>query len=683
MNNKKNILFLFATLGLFSACDDDISTEYKVDDALNTIVLHAGVNDGGSGVQTRARDEKHGKHVLFKEGNKLALRIDGTWTGKETISQTTTATTGGRASTTENDAGYTHNLLTMNPKRFWNDYGVADPNNAAGRAAGLTIYGAAVNDKDANAPTIADWTSLTWELPKNQTGGWAANDLLTSNNIRPGGDGDGTYKFDDFKTNYADAVNILEFTHAMSEMTVVLTAGAGFPGSKFEGDPTVTLLKFKYTGTVDIEHKTSTPTSDVSDIEMKLDAGGMNNSTATFNALVYPGNKFDKIGDKDVDILSVTADGNTFVVTAAKLNDAIQKAIDNRATTGYPIGTSNLDAEPKTYDLSLVQGWNYKLLITVNKTSIDVVATIVNWETVTAETEAPKIRINKPYGLTAEGTEVQFTETFDFFRSTTIGSGYSNDATVTYSEGSYSFSTPLYWPTHSIHYFFRGVYPKVYDEVDDALTPADKFSTSTADASTIAVENVAYVQKTYPSDLAIGYPRTTDETCEAHSKTVATDGICATEGEIRMNFRYVMSQVEVKLTSAAGNGHVNIDGNTVIKIAGGYTTGNIKMEDGSAVCTGNTSDWEMKGGTALDRLDAIVPQTLGDMKFIITVKNDENDYDTYECKIGGIKIADDYITAWEPGKKYVYSLELQKTGIKVTATLKDWVTVEASENVWF
>lgn len=679
MKIKNNIITLLAAIGLLTSCSDDIAPTYTVGEADKAIVLRARVSEGGNGVMTRAVDGNHARHTPFAAGNKMTLQINGTWTGKGTITQTTTGTTKAEAASSK------HNAVETSPLRFWNDYGVADPanidiqhggtatNGTGGREEGLTIYGAAVNDATAAAPTVTNWEDLAWNLPTDQKGGWTANDLLTSNNITS--TVDGTFKFDDFLSNVAGTSNILEFTHAMSKVTVVLTAGDGFPESKFAKNVSVTLKQFKNEGNVNIKTKTSSATSATNDIQMHLDAGGINNATATFDALVYPGNEFTDA----TDILELEADGNAFVVTAAKLNAAIKTAINESSTTGYPLGSSNLTAEPKVYDTQLVQGWNYKLQITVNKTGIKVLATIVDWDELTAAPESPKIRITDSYGQT--GTA--FEHDFDFFRSLNIGSDYSKDAYVEYNAGNYVFHNQLYWPDHSTHYFFRGVYPRVQTASEAGWIPAAKFTTSTSSASNIAVQNAAYEAGKYPSDLAIGYPRTTTETCTAHSKTVATQGICATEGTIRMNFEYVMSQVEVKLTSAAGDGHVNLDANTVIKIVGGYTAGNISMEDGSASCTGSTGAWTMLGGTALDRLDAIVPQTLGDMKFVITVKNDEDNYDTYECRIASIKVGGNDITEWEAGKKYVYTLEIQKTAIKTMATIKDWVTVNASENVWF
>lgn len=681
-----------AALGLLAACNtDDVASYTPVEDAIDGIVLRAGVREGGVGVATRAIDDRHGQHVLFTQGTKLALQLNGQW--NTTVTQTTTGTTGTESATVSR-----HNSLTLSPALFWNDYGVADPGNIAGRTAGLTIYGAAI-DGATSTPTGIKWDApFEWKLPTDQTGGWVGEDLLTSNNIRPttasadgtGRKGDGTYTFDDYLRKLATptvtASDIIEFTHAMAKMTVVLTAGDGFEGGKFVEAPTVTLTSFKYEGSVDIPAKTSTPSGMPGNIQMHLVDGGAAATTATFDALVYPGNNF----TDDTPLLSLTADGNTFAITAKKLNDAIRAAISDAAVDYPATGT----------DVSFKQGWNYMLKIRVNKTGTHVTATIVDWNEVEAEEEAPKINITTAYGE-AVGTNgnVAFTENFDFFRSTTIGSSYSNDATITYNTtgGTYDFSTPLYWPNHQIHYFFRGVYPKVGDA---PLTPAAKFATSTSSASTIAVSNVPYETQKYPSDLAIGYPRTTTETCP-HGNTVATTGICATEGDIRMNFRYVMAQVEVELKSVTGDAAVNIDKNTKVEIVNVYNDGNVLLSDGSVTPTGTTSSYTLNNidGAANDlkRLSAIVPQALtyttagatSNVRFKITVTNTDGTTDVYYADVNPILKKDsttDKVAAngkWESGMHYKYVLTLSKTGIKVTATLKDWVNVEASENVWF
>lgn len=719
-------------MSLLTACsDDDIDRVYTVGEADNAIVLKAGVNEGGSGVETRARDDNHSKHLAFKKDTKIALRIDGTWTGHSpvSISQPTIATLGA--------ATELHNPLSgFDPVRYWDDYGTADPANTGtpenpkGREIGLTIYGIGVDGYETAEPS--SWTSVTWDVNANAATGsplvidqsgsnyWLAKDLLTSNNIRSGADG--TLKFDDWKDKTEGLSNILEFTHAMTKITVQLTAGEGFPGyetgaenAKFQTSPTVTLEGFNYTGSVSVEAKTSTPTDNTTaNIKMHLNGAG-NVHTATFDALVFPGNVF----ADDKQILTFTADGNTLHVNATELNKAIKKAIDETTSTGYPIGTTSGD--PKAYDLHLLQAWNYLLKITVKKTDLDITATILDWKTVIAEEEAPKINVTSTYGYTVAqgGTGVSaFTKDYDLFRSTVKATGYDEDndnsngitPAARYASSSSSWDKAIYWPDHQTHYFFRGVYPQVGTAVSGttALTTAEAVTTVSSN-DVIAVANSTYTTATYPSDLAIAIPRNTDgtydETCKETGHT-ATEGICATEGVINMNFEYAMSKVEVRLKSSATDAsHIAMTkDNTKIEIIGGYSKARIKLSDGlhDTYADADKGDYSLSNLTTpatdflVTSLDAIVPQVIGnDVIFRVTViTNDkgnsdptDDETDVYECKVNLINVKNSSpatpVTEWEHGKHYIYELDVNKTAINVTATLKDWVTVTASDTVWF
>ena len=687
MIRKHNITATLALAAFLTACSSEETTPtYTVGEADNAIVLRAGITEGGAGVATRAAEDHHTTpgHLNFISGTGLALQVRGTWTGKNAenkVTQTTTGTTGAKTGTDN-----LHNEVSMNPQLYWDDYGTADPGNTAGRTEGLTIYGAAVNGEDA--PTVANdkWNGgLAWNvgtpttgvINQNTTDFWKKQDLLTSNNVTAETGQDGTYKFDERNSG-----KLLEFTHAMTKVTVNLKAGEGFPGwststpdgGAFQTAPTVTLLGFNYTGTVNIIGKESTPTAATTNITAHLADGGAAH-TATYDALVFPGNKF---ADTD-EILKINADGNEYFVTAKLINDA------NTAT-----------------DDEFEQAKNYVLNITVNKTKIETItATIVNWSDVKAATETPKINISANYGQ--EMTDANaFKHDFDFYRSETINANYSKDAIVTYSvvdsKNTYTLSTPLYWPTHNTHYFFRGVFPT---------------GVTVTDNSVIAVTNTAYTAESNPSDLAIGFPRPTidNESCgnSTHNKKWYEDGICATEGEIRMNFQYVMSQVEVRLTTNTADGAtdaVNL-ANAKVEIVNGYTAGNINLSDGSATPTGDKDDYTLNPITGADRdgvaaanirHSAVLPQALTyttagattNLRFKITIYNssDPDDVDIYYADINPIlekgkstKVAPN--GKWEAGVHYIYNLDIRKTAIKVTATLTDWITVTASDNVWF
>ena len=677
---KGHYRILAATMALFSACssEDDITPIYTVGEADNAIVLRAGVSTGESGVQTRAAEDSHANHLAMTQSTKAALRIDGTWTGhgtNGTVSQTTTATIG---SETSSDSKH-NDIFSMSPLLTWDDYGTADPDNkTTGRTEGLTIHGVAV-DGVTTAPTVENWTSLPWTLDANQSSEWSSKDLLTSNNIKDGNDG--TLKFDDVKGNTGNSPSdLLVFTHAMSKITVNLTADEGFPGyadepsnAKFEGNPTVKLLGFNISGTYNVETKTPTASTSTPAIQMHLAEGGDSNHTATFDALVFPGNSWTSENNATTNILELNADGNIYQVTAAKLYAAM-----------------NAQSPQHT---AITQGYNYVLHIIVKKTKVVVEATIKDWEEVNSETVTPEINISASYGQAVNGNA--FTKSFDLYRSTGMASGYDEDAssdginpaaTYTYSGSSGSWNKTLFWPNHDTHYFFRGVYPTTQTVI------------SYDGNDVISVQNSQYSAETAPSDLMIALPRPTGN-CESHGKDIETNGICATKGTITVNFEYAMSKVEVRLksTGTAGADYVDLSQNgTNVEIVKGYTKGYIKLADGLhyQYDNGDKGNYTLNKytpnaeGIQLATLDAVMPQVLGDeVLFKITVDNADGTHDVYHAqlnKINGAKNGETpaLITEWKHGEHYIYTLDVKKSQIYVTATITDWTTVDASDDIW-
>lgn len=675
---KKNFLYntLIATsLAGIVACSNDVDNgKYSVGEADNEIHFATGVVSGGTTrALTRANyDTENYQFLPLAAGTKLHIKTEGTW-GSNAVTHYTTSGTA-KAPVSDATASDIEGVGI-----YWDDYGIADPANSANRTAGINVYAACIDGKDASAiGDISDWTNLSWTLPATMTN-WQDKDLLFSNNNSDEGktnstninkDKSGRYKFD---TQKGGTDCNLEFHHAMSKITVNLKAGKGFPivgdEAKFENNPTVTLTSAKLSGNVNIKTLVATPSGDATNnIPLIKSSNTTENYSATYEGLVFPGNALTethKAAAKSGGIAKIACDGNIFTIYADEIMDAMKKAEE-----------SSTDA--KDGDTQFHSGKNYILNITVDKTEIKVTATVVDWVNVTAADETPLINVTKSYGET--GTD--FGKGFSFLRSTSINDGYANDATVSYTDNKYTMSPQLYWPNHSTHYFFRGVWP---------LIGADGTPTEKVSASAITVANGAYSEGKYPSDLMLGYPRTTTETCP-HGNTVATSGICATEGEIRMNFQYVMSQVEVNLqtnTAEGATNKVNFDANTKVEIVGAYTDGTILLSNGSATM-GTKADYTMnrKGASDVAYHDVIIPQSVTALKFRITVKDTDEKLDKYETvfTINNIKVTENGvekdITAWEPGKHYIYNLLITKTGIKVTATIKDWVTATGSTNIW-
>ena len=664
-----SIIYTAFLLLLVSACSEDsYPTSYTVGETDNAITLRAGLGDEGIDVQTRATEtsEEHDKHTPLTPGATAILSINGGWTGHtpNVVSQTTLATIGAISDK--------HNSLSMSPQLYWDDYGTADPANTAGRTDGLTILAASAGSTFTSKDAISEWTAYSWTLPTDQSNGWENADLLTSNNIKLGAGG--TLKFDEVKANNNTANDLLIFTHAMSKVTVNLTADEGFPLTNgdpcFETDPKVTLLGFTYSGRVNIKEKELSPTtSATANIQCHLTRGGAGQHVATFTALVFPGCSF---GD-DTEIIHLDADGNRYIVTAAKINEKIDE----------------INSVKK-----FVQGKDYVFNIIVKKTKIIISATIKDWVQVDSEPVTPEINISADYGQIVSGNP--FTKSYDFFRSLTMASGYDADAdrsgvnpaaTYTYDamNSTGSWNKTLFWPNHDTHYFFRGVYP-----VGQTIT------TDAQNNEVIEVTNKPYTVGTVPSDLMIALPRSTGN-C-THDQAVETYGICATKGTIYMNFEYAMSKVELRLKSEGTPGLDYVDlkqTGTKVEIVNGYNKGSIMLKDGlhAPFTDADKGDYKLTTitpatGFQLNTLDAIVPQVLADdVLFKITVVNENGTSDIYTAQVNKIKGAKSGealapITEWQHGEHYIYTLDVRKTMIKVTATITDWVTLTADEPIW-
>ena len=664
--NYKGLSFIICHLSFsvaliaLSACssDDVAATDTRM--VNGAIELRAQLVEGGSATTTRAGGEHENSahdyiHRALFSGTQARLRIDGTWTDhtpEASISQETTITIG-----TETTTPTEHNSVTnYNPVRYWDDYGTADPaNRSTGRAAGLTIYGAAVEGRTGKTtlPTalssIADWTALTWNLAAIQTTEGetpADKDLLISNNVRSETAvadkqfDTGTYKFDE-----RDYGKLLEFRHALSKITVNLKAGAGFPDDetndnpevrKFAETPEVKLTSNLYgsstntewpltTATVNITTggitPTGTPAGTPTAITMCSTETPTSGWTKTYEALVIPGSEFKSDATY---IARINADGNIYYVTAEKIRTEINSS--THATDGaYPTEA----------------GKNYILNITVNKTGIVVEATVANWTDVTAAPVNPVINISGRIGDAASATSGF---TFDLFRSTSLNNNYSNstplttelrvngyyqpESQVSYDGSKWNMTNPLYWPNHNTHYQFRGVWPTTVTTTGSGVLSkprVEEGKVSLSGYQVIEVENVAtYDDDTFPSDLMIARPNVANgtENCgnneTGHTKSnLYTEGICAREGAIDLTFKYMMAKVTVNLTTNAGATDAVELQHAKVEIVKILPRGYAKLGDLEVVADGDQGDLTMGGYSytasptpTTTYCSAIVPQQL-------------------------------------------------------------------------
>lgn len=723
MKGKQEIKAILLGIGMgllaMPSCSDDVINPDRPENG--AIMLQAGVsNSPAQQPLTRAAGDTY---VALSPDTKFKLRVQGTWTGKTPngeIINVTTATAGAAQSF----ATGTENSLTFDPVLYWDDYGTGDPDNKTmGRDKGLDILAVAV-DGATTAMNDAVWEGeMPWvlETEGNTEGNKVlSKDILVANNLSDGKK-PGRLTFE----NRNDEENSrLIFQHLMSKITFNLTPADGFLQDgkyAFTASPTVTLNRNRYKdgalpdggdyalaeGTINIRAAKATPSStSMTTIkagdETKKEEGGAEVRTQV--ALVYPGTC---LGAADEDVVArIEADKNYYYVTAKE----IRAAIDNVADHAH------------SYDTKA--GYNYIINVTVKKTGVNVTATVTNWVNVEAEEASPVIALTAGAGSTGEtGDWATITgDGFDFFRSTAMLTGYSDEMSL--KEGDYykplrkvkwgtgttspracvfydntgTTETPLYWPDHDTHYHFRGVYPATTTAASAAEPQVKEFTNAGATEQGIAVKNGAYDKTTFPSNLMIGMPEIeAGKLCGSGEHTqvdMSKEGICARSGKINMNFRYMMSQVEIELAHSleeGTEGDVTLDDKTTVEIVGGYTDGYIRLGDRQAVGQQTKGSYKTNvvAGEAnkLKRHDIVLPQDLTGMQFKITVNNTDGTHDYYYATIRDIPVrvgggASESITKWESGKHYKYTLKLKKTAMEITATLTDWITVEADEDIW-
>ena len=669
-------LYIGAFAFLIACSSEERITTDSNEKSSGPIELSAGIIEGSSKATTRTAPT----YQALTPNTKLALQVSGTWTGHDPVSvvKTTTATIG-TASETNNAVNF-----TAAETLYWDDYGSAASANAeTGRATGLTIYGATIDNK-TTAPTVSDWTALDWTLTADQTSPGdtpADKDLLISNNVKD----DNAYKF----ANRGSG-KLLEFTHALSKITVNLNANNGFTDGVFAYTPEVKLTsnnasttntEWAYTtGTINISTGAVSSQASPLVITMWQAASAPTGYDITKEALVIPGSQF--TSDNAI-IARIDADGNIYYVTAKEIRTAINA---NHASDGA---------------YSTEAGKNYIINVTVDKTGIShVSATVTAWSDVDAEAVAPKINVIADWG----GGSGSMTNAFSFYRSTSFGTGYGtventsyykSDSEVTYSE-TWTMSPTLYWPDHNTHYQFRAVWPQTVTTTgngtgDDGILDNPRVI-DLNDKQVIKVKNVAYSSGSFPSDLKIARPEVSEDAYCNNSdhtpKNLSSIGICATEGTINLNFRYMMSQVEVNL-STTGNSdpnYVNLS-SAKVELINVYNYGYVKLGDRTVDFTGfSIGDYTLNtvagDGNENKRWSAIVPQTFSSTKFKITIyKNGvpaQGVDDIYYADIS------DFTTdGWTAGNHYVYNLTVTKTDVQVSATLTNWNTVNANHSIWF
>lgn len=683
MTGKKIIYAFMTSLVLaVAACtneDMDVSLNHTAEGAID---LSVGVEATPARRALTRAGGATSAYYAMKAGTQVRLKVDGRWTGKtpEAISQKTTC------KTIAAESGSAVNALsfTEDEMLYWDDYGSGDPNNKTNTDQGLNVLGVAVDGK-ATAPTIADdsqWESLPWDVVTDGED-VLSGDIIVSNNLT-------AYQF--AKRNDDEAKKMI-FQHPLSKLTFNLTAADGFTKGtigktsyKFEKDPTVTLTNattlagisdaandYALTkGTVSIASAQATSDGTKATLVAGTTSITDANITVIKQAVVYPGTQLG--ADDDAVIAIVNADDNIYYIRAKEIHDAI-KTIGGHT------------------DYKTLAGYNYIINVRIKKTGIILTASVTKWVDVDSEEVHPEINMTTKVGSDSHDELPAGFNGFDLWLNDhDIAKDYTNVATPTVNTaGEVVFAHTLYWVHHYQHLHFRGIYPTNTVVKEDA----------TDQHQYVEVANGAYDATTFPSNFVMGLPEMAENTpCgnPDHANVyMDQEGICARKAPINLNFRYMMSQVEVTLKSSAEGSDNYVDlTNAEVELVNVGTKGHILLSDRSAVVTTYADEETLHSIDSKHYHGIIVPQLFenskGKLKFKITVYGDstKTKKDVYYVEVASIKVKEKGSTAsaaltdaWKSGTHYVYDLMITKTEISATASLTDWTTVEGSQEVWF
>ena len=685
---KKTYMGIASLLALMSCSDGNDIHTYTVGAEDNAIALSIGVDNSPltptpNLAKTRAAEVDN--YIALTQGTKMRLRVEGKWNNSELIKFTDCSADAATGYNTYNP------ISSYSPMLYWDDFGTADPSNIDGKNNGLAIYGVAV-DGMTTAPNVNNTNSdngtiesdqwgnhssdnsnlLSWSTVDNCTSTVLERDLIVSNNLsKTTADDPGNLTFDEHKAIKSNSSednlkqSRLIFKHVLSKVTFNLTPGDGF-NRNFNATPIVTLVSDENEkayciteGNINIKQGKAiagTTDNDKKVVTLKKIADG-DNGKITESAVIYPGSPIGRESDNGI-VAKINADGNIYYVYAKEIRAAIISKL----------GSENTDYTCKA-------SYNYVFNVKVNKTKITVTATLTDWNVIEAEEVEPKITARATVGDTGTNMSNQY----DFYRKTN-GNDYSK---VSENE--------MFWPDHQTHYHFRGIYPQLTNEGTQPYQ-IEKVGEN-SDVQAIQVSNSPWNESAFPCNFMIGMPEIKEDAkmCGSDSHDpidMIENGICAREEAININFRYMMSQVLVELTTTEGYDKVTLDANTKVEIIGGYKDGYVGLHSRNVEKYADSKESYMMTSVSdasnVQKHDAIVPQSLDGAKFRITVTNTDSSTDIYEVDINTIKEKNTNtpITVWKAGEKYKYALKITKTDIHVVATITDWTEKDAESDIW-
>lgn len=590
---------------------------------------------------------------------------------------------------------------------YWDDFsestiGAADgygPKDLRAAGHGLqSYYGYCYNGGSSNisTPLVENTGVLGWTVPAYYANATAFKnaDLLWSQETEAV-----TYDHASSKDADHNTALTIPYTHAMSEVTVVVTVDDSFTKTNPLADGAAILTLYGMNTKVALTAPTggyvaSTDADDTKNITMIGASGYTTGKTRTFTALMVPGSKM----KADTKLLNIRIDGVDYEVnvTAAMLSDDEGK------------WGSKLDAADASGYRATQPGVNYKLTIDVGKARVNVAATIADWTTVEAEGQGTPYYEND-INVTGTGATFANASTFSLFRLKHGGSTdessertnikFDEAVTSTYSSSNSTWTnSPLiYWTGASDYYYFRAIAKFTSKDANNVYTITNTGVNTKATATPVSQGTDDILWGTTPAYTLNTTP----------VQNIPIGGaVRPRSGEVPIHFEHALSKVtfilkttnDVTVTDA--NAKVDIS-NATIKISNLYTSATIKLEDGSMEYKDNAGNAISKTADAISGTTAetpagpetantsianyiVIPQTIANTSVITITLNNGSKYTLQlnTCQTGAGTEADPYVAikAWERGKDYTYTITVTKDEVQFRALVKDWDEVAGSGN---
>lgn len=585
-----------------------------------------------------------------------------------------------------------------------------------------TIWSVGGSNVYENVWNTSDAITLAWPLRNasvaKQTGDFVnSQDLCFSNNLAKWNSSDTRLKFskDDKKFGSGNLV----FNHALTRVTFKIKKGDGFTTSdpfafsNASAGENIVIKAVNTKGTFDFkEGEFESNSLETGDIQQFAVTDNRSTDGATYayelNALLVPGSD---LSSTTAGQIYFTIDNNLYQLSKSTLMTAlVGKTLSDNTT-------SALDAENK-----MRPGVHYVFTMTVGKKKVsNFTASVVEWETVTAEETTPtNARITMT--LLENGTKKTGTADFDLYRSTNtsddIDDNYASyDWTTGYTQanckaalvegtkdsGIYQAkdatgSTDWYWPDNKTFYHFRAVMPNDWvvtkDNDGDYISLAAGFKGSYTDVCWGAPFAATTSNLIYDPEDATknGFDGKDDATTHQLFKAIGP-----TQNAVNMIMFHMMSDVTIKLTTTGDADPDKVDlTNAKMQLSNVYKEGNVLMGNGLVVPT-ETSKGTITNetGTNTYQVDwhyGFIPQSLANVVLTITTA-DNNQYfvamnEVLAATVGSTIIANPYtlkngkyvIDRWLPNHQYTYTFKLTKSGItQISASLADWESVTSEE----